>query len=482
MLLKDLYTLHQLVCSSQVESEARTLMETGGSRVPEGPPPLQLPPVNESTIWIRWLHDVRIQVSEWRARSVVKSSKELGAGYRIVSLATAELAALRTQIKIAGYLPVIDTKKQQMYQMEGADKEISEEYLMAYNARPCSIFSICLNKMTEERKKLQRPPTGFGLGGTSEEVPEDGVLLPPLRPVRAPAAVAAASSSDAPLSLPPVDAISTLVPNSASQDALKTYLKLWRTLGFYRRPPRNILELRDFSYVLLTNYFLTYLEREGRLLCSWLVQQAVTRKKFRTFHELLAYLDVMITIVNTYCLNGLVPDAIWGCMLGGPIPDSLLHLWEQHRGVNVKLYRPLRRMVEEYARTPETNSLIHTSGPVSHRLMKDLTEMATHITGVPSQSQNVLFLGPAHVPPRGHSRSPAPTRPKKQGNQGGSGSPGGRSDGGYREPVNGKRFCQNRMVILMLSQFSAEQCRRLCRGRLKNSSKRSRHIMKTILL
>uniref|UniRef100_A0A0G4HFW5 Uncharacterized protein n=1 Tax=Chromera velia CCMP2878 TaxID=1169474 RepID=A0A0G4HFW5_9ALVE len=200
-------------------------METGGGRAPEGPLPLQLPPVNESTIWIRWLHDVRIQVSEWRARSVVKSSKELGVGYRVVSLATAELSALRTQIKIPGYLSVIETKKQQMYQLEGANREISEEYLKAYNARPCSIFSICLNKLTEERKRLQRPPTGFGLGGTSEEVPEDGVLLPPLRPAKAPEAAASSSSSSAPLCLPSTDAFSTLVPLSASQEALKAYMR-----------------------------------------------------------------------------------------------------------------------------------------------------------------------------------------------------------------------------------------------------------------
>uniref|UniRef100_A0A0G4FJF2 Uncharacterized protein n=1 Tax=Chromera velia CCMP2878 TaxID=1169474 RepID=A0A0G4FJF2_9ALVE len=142
----------------------------------------------------------------------------------------------------------------------------------------------------------------------------------------------------------------------------------------------------------------------------------------------------MITTVNTYLLNGLVPDAIWGCMLGGPIPDSLLHSWGQYKGVDVKLYRPLRRMVEEFAKTLETNSLIATSGPVSYRLMKDLVEMATHITGVGQQSQNVLFLGLAHVPPRGHSCSPAPASPRKQGKTGGSGSPGGRSDGDDLRP------------------------------------------------
>uniref|UniRef100_A0A0G4GSJ4 Uncharacterized protein n=1 Tax=Chromera velia CCMP2878 TaxID=1169474 RepID=A0A0G4GSJ4_9ALVE len=121
---------------------------------------------------------MRIQVSEWRARSVVKSSKETEAGYRIVNFTTAELSALRTQIKIPGYLSVIKIKKQQMYQLEGVYREISEEYLKAYNARLCSIFSIYLNKLIKERKRLQRPPMGFGLGGTSEEVSEDGVLLP----------------------------------------------------------------------------------------------------------------------------------------------------------------------------------------------------------------------------------------------------------------------------------------------------------------
>uniref|UniRef100_A0A0G4F488 Uncharacterized protein n=1 Tax=Chromera velia CCMP2878 TaxID=1169474 RepID=A0A0G4F488_9ALVE len=76
--------------------------------------------------------------------------------------------------------------------------------------------------------------------------------------------------------------------------------------------------------------------------------------------------------------------------------------------------------------------------------MKDLVEMATHITGVGQQSQNVLFLGLAHVLPRGHSRSPAPAGLRKQGKTGGSGSPRGRSDGDDLRPSKPTDNCPHR--------------------------------------